>query len=105
MCEVVVKITCDEVKDKIETIRLSSSELPQKFFVAYLDRLRSDGSGRAPLTANPAGACLYENEEAYKTNKRPIREINLIDSVAQNGIHGTTQEPMLILFISRNQAA
>ena len=102
-----VKVTCDEIKEKIESITLGINELPQKFFVAYLDRVRSDASlgGLLPQTVTPAGACLYESEKAFKENKRPIREINLIDSIGQNGIRGSTKEPMLILFTSRNQAA
>ena len=102
--EVSIYVVCDEYIDKIALIKLGVNELPQKFYIAYIDKIRNEIES-GPLPSDPASACLYESKDAFLSNAAPVRPINLTDSIGANGLRGDTQEPMLMKFIARNQAA
>lgn len=97
-------VTCDDHREKIELIKRGSNELPQKFYVAYVDKIRGELDGES-LPTDPAAAYIYETKDAYLRNERPLRPVVLTDNVGQNGLKGETSEPMLLAFISRSVAA
>jgi hypothetical protein len=101
---VAIDVVCDDFPDKIKAITKIGTELPQKYFVAWFDLMRPELDASTYPT-DPTGGFLYSNRASYLNHERPIRPLNLIDSVMANGVHGASAEPMLIEFTSRNRAA
>jgi hypothetical protein len=102
--QVTVEVVCDEFPDKIRTVTKMASELPQKFFISYIDLLRPElRDGTFPT--DPVSGFFYRNRASYLNHERPLRPLNLIDTIVANAVKGETDEPMLIEFTARNKAA
>lgn len=101
--EIEVAVVCDEFSDQIRIIKKSNSELPQKFYIAYIDKLKAE-RGDIEIPNDPSCAYLFQNEDEYKRQQKSLRLINLVDSMLANAI-GKANPPMLIQFIARNKAA
>ena len=102
--EITVDVVCDEFPDKIELISKTNTELPQKFYVAYIDKIRSQiAESSAPN--DPATAYIFKDRESYIAHGKPIRAINLLDNMKANGFSTNTEKPMLVEFVTKNKAA
>lgn len=99
--EVTVKVVTDLSYDMPEDITKGVSELPNKFFVQYVETLRSKGPEYADLAnKDPNQAMLYNSYDDFLARK-PGRAIDMTVPASQNGI---TSNGMTICFSLTNQA-
>lgn len=99
MSEVTVKVVTDLSHDMPEDITKGVSELPNKFFVQYVETLRSKGPEYADLAnKDPNVAMLYNSYEDFLARKAG-RSIDMTLTASQNGI---TTNGMTICFLLTN---
>lgn len=106
MTELKVYVVSDAFPDMPIEVCKNDTELPNKYFVDYEAKMRTEhGSGEA-LHKDPYAAYRYDSLEAYKEKKQP-RVVVMTDSMVQNGFRpqrNPSDPPMLICFILDNQA-
>lgn len=96
-----VKVVTDLSHDMPQDIKKGMSELPNKFFVDYVDKLRAEKPEFADLAQkDPNQAILYNTYQEF-LDKKTGRAIDMTLSAAQNGI---TSDGMTLCFILSNQA-
>lgn len=101
MSEVTVKVFTDLSHDMPEEVSKGVQELPNKFYVEYVDILRNKKPEFADLSQKePNSAILYDSYEDYKA-KKTGKSIDMTLPATQNGI---TTNGMAICFILNNQA-